>query len=203
MQDHGLPHPENQSLFLSAVHQARQPLLVLEYALFAANQLAQRLETSPVLKLIQQSLTEMGAAVNSLTSMISVIAEIAKPETRKPVETELSELVKESFEMASFSLRRNQGAVNYELGQSLSELAPGTVLIDYPKALIALIRWILDTASKDEFRGDTGHSESLTLSAFSEEGKMIIQIRTAQHQQRVRLDAIISAATNTSTRTGE
>ncbi len=203
MQDHGLPHPENQSLFLSAVHQARQPLLVLEYALFAANQLAQRLETSPDLKLIQQSLTEMGAAVNSLTSMISVIAEIAKPETRKPVETELSELVKESFEMASFSLRRNQGAVNYELGQSLSELAPGTVLIDYPKALIALIRWILDTASKDEFRGDTGHSESLTLSAFSEEGKMIIQIRTAQHQQRVRLDAIISAATNTSTRTGE
>ena len=196
MKDNSVPHPDHQGLFLSAVHQARQPLLVLEYALFAASHLAQQLETSPDVKLIQESLTQMGTAINSLTSTISVIAELAKPEARKPVEIERSQLVKEAFEMASFSLRRNQTTVNYHVDHSLSGPNPGAVLIDYPKTLVALIQGILDTASKGEFRGHTGHPESLTFSALTDETHTIIQIRSDHHQQQIRLEEIISAVNN-------
>ena len=196
MKDHGVSQTEHQALFLSAVHQARQPLLVLEYALFAASHLVQRQESSPDLKLIQQSLTEMGAAVDSLTSIISVIAGIAKPGIRKPVETVVSELVKEAFEMASFCLRRDQETVNYELDHTISGPTSAKVLIDYPTSLLALIRWILDTTSQREFHGDTSHPESLTLSAFSDEGEVTIQIRNPRHHQQVRLGQIIPSATN-------
>ena len=196
MKDHGVSHPELQSLFLSAVHQARQPLLVLEYELFAASHLVQCQESPPDVELIQQSLTGMGAAVDSLTSLISVIGEIAKPGSRKPVEAVVSGLVKEAFEMASFCLRRDQGTVNYELDKTVSGPTSAKVLIDYPTALLALIRWILDTASQTEFQGDTGHPESLTLSAFSDEGDVIIQIRSPRHHQQVRLVQVISSATN-------
>ncbi|MEI8019214.1 MAG: hypothetical protein WCH39_13505 [Schlesneria sp.] len=198
--DQGVSHPEVQTLFLSAVHQARQPLLVIEYALFAASHLVQRHQSSPDVTQIQRSLTEMGAVVDSLTSIISVIAGIAKPGAQKPVEAVVSGLVKEAFEMASFCLRRDQEAVNYDLDQTLSGLNPAKMVIDYPTALLALIRWILETASRSEFHSDSSHSESLTLFAFSSEGDgdVTIQIRNPRHQQRVLLRQVISSATDQS-----
>ena len=203
MQKHNEVDTEQQSrLLTAAVHQARQPLYVLQNTLFAASFLAQRQETSPDLKLIQQSLIEMRNAVDRLTSTMAVIAGIAKPETRKPVETRLPDLIKEAFQMASFCLRNEQGAVNYELDETPSGLISDKVLMDYPNVLIALIHWILDTASHREFQGDTGSPESLMLSAFSDDGDATIQIRNSRHHQQVRLGQIMSTVTNPSNSQG-
>ncbi len=197
MHKHNEVEFEHQSRLLSAsVHQARQPLYVLQNTLFAASYLAQRQETSPDLKLIQEALTEMRAAVDRLTSTISIIGGIAKPETRKPVETVLSDLVKEAFQMASFCLRNENGMVNYELPPTPSEATAGKALLDYPNVLIALIRWILDTASNPEFQGSPDHPESLMLSAISNEEDLTIQIKNSQHHQQVRLREIIASVTN-------
>ena len=203
MQEYAENYPKDQALILSAVHQARQPLLVLEYALFAATTLTQRLDTSPDVKLIQQSLSDMGAAVDSLALMISVIAGITRPASRKPTETVVSELVKEAFEMASFCLRRHQGAVNYELSQSITEPSSGMAMVDYPNALIALIRWILGAASCDEFQVGTGPSEPLMLTASRDERNLIIQVGNSRYQQQARLDQIVPEMANASNRTGE
>ena len=203
MQKHNEVDTEQQSRLLTAsVHQARQPLYVLQNTLFAAIFLAQRQETSPDLKLIQQSLIEMRNAVDRLTSTMAVIAGIAKPETRKPVETRLPDLIKEAFQMASFCLRNEQGAVNYELDETPSGLISDKVLMDYPNVLIALIHWILDTASHRVFQGDTGHPGSLMLSAFCDDGVATIQIKNSRHQQQVRLGQIISSVTNQSNSQG-
>ena len=203
MQQHNKVESKQQTLLLTAsVHQARQPLYVLQNTLFAASYLADRQQTSPDLKLIQQALNEMRAAVGRLTTTISVIAGIAKPENRKPVETLLSDLVKEAFEMASFCLRDEKGSVNYELPQSPSELPAPKVLVDYPNVLIALIRWILDAASHSEFQGETEHPESLTLSASTDDGNIIIHMRNSRHHQQVALRQIIETVTNPSSSLG-
>lgn len=178
------------SLLTASVHQARQPLYVLQNTLFAASYLAERQETSADLKLIQEALTEMRAAVDRLTSTISVIAGIAKPETRKPVETVLSELVKEAFEMVSFGLRNEYESVNYEI-PTMPSGPTETVLLDYPKVLLALIRWILETASNPDFRGDQDQPESLLLSSFSEKGDMTVRITNSRRCREVRLGQFI------------
>jgi signal transduction histidine kinase len=199
MQKHDKVDAEQQSLLLAAsVHQARQPLYVLQNTLFAANFLVQRLEASPDAKLIQQALVEMRSSVDRLTSTISVIAGIAKPESRKLVETLPSDLVKEAFQMASFCLRNEQGMVNYELPPTASTPAPPKVLMDYPNVLIALIQWIFAAASNREFQGETDHPESLTLSASTDDGNMTIHVRNSRHTQQIRLDQIISSVTNPS-----
>ncbi|MEI8019212.1 MAG: hypothetical protein WCH39_13495 [Schlesneria sp.] len=191
MQKHDEVESGQQSFLLAAsVHQVRQPLYVIQNTLFAASFLADRQETSPDLKLIQEALSEMRAAGDRLSLTISVIAGIAKPEDRGPVETVLTDLTKEAFEMVSFGLRNEYESVNYEI-PTMPSGPTETVLLDYPKVLLALIRWILETASNPDFRGDQDQPESLLLSSFSEKGDMTVRITNSRRCREVRLGQFI------------
>ena len=188
---------EHQSrLLLACVHQARQPLYVIQTVLSAANFVAKRQEMSTDLKLIQQGMAEMRTAVDRLALTISVIAGIARPEARKPVPIQLFDLVREAFVISSFCLRNERGMVNYDLPQTTSGSTPVMKLIDYPTVLIALIRWILGTASCSEFKGETDHPESLRLSAYSDGMDVNIQISSSRSREQVRLGEIIQLTLN-------
>ncbi len=193
MQDRGLSNPQRQTLLLSAsVHQARQPLFILQNTLFAASYLTQRMEASPDLKLIRQSLIDMRAAVDRLSSTISVIATIAKPENRKPAETVVSDFLKETFQIITFCLQRGKETIKCEIVPIPSNSNLGSVLMDYANVQIALIQWILDTLPDAAFCDSSGHAEAITLSAFQNESDVTIQIRSDNHQKQIRLGHIIS-----------
>ena len=197
MQDPGSPDLQRQTLLLSAsVHQARQPLFILQNTLFAASYLTQRMEMSPDLKLVQQSLIDMRAAVARLSSTISVIAAIAKPESRKPVETVISDFLKETFQIITFCLQRGEEKINCEITPIPSDSIPGSVLMDYANVQIALIQWILDNVSDAPFCEAIGQAEAMTLSASAYEGDVTIQVRSLSRQQQIRLGQIISTVTD-------
>ncbi len=204
MLGHNTLSSEEQALFLSAtVHQARQSLYVLQNTLFAASYMADRLDPSPNLNLIQQCLVNMRPAIDRLSSAVTTISVIARPEIQKPVEIKLSLFVKETFQLASFCLRSSQDAIKFEISQNLSELISGSAIMDYQNTQIAMIRWILDTVSSATFHGDNGIAEVLALSAIQYESDLIIQISNSRNQRQIRLSQIVSALSDQDSDSGQ
>ena len=204
MQGHNTLSSEEQALFLAAtVHQARQSLYVLQNTLFAASYMADRLDPSPNLNLIQQCLVNMRPAIDRLSSAVTTISVISRPEIQKPVEIKLSLFVKETFQLASFCLRSSQEAIKFEIHQYLSEVISGSVIMDYQNTQITMIRWILDTVSSATFHSDRGLTEVLAISAFQDESDLIIQISNSKDQRQVRLSQIISALSDRDSDAGQ
>jgi hypothetical protein len=204
MQGYNSLNSEQQALFISAiVHQSRQSLYVLQNTVFAASYVTERLDPSPDLNLIQQCLVNMRSAIDRLSSAVTTIAVIAGPEIQKPVETQLSLFVKESFQIASFCLRSNQETIKYEFAESPSDSISGSAMMNYPSTQISLIRWILDTASSAAFHDDTGITQVLAISAFQDESDVTIQISNSRYQRQIRLGQIISAISDHESDSGQ
>ncbi|MEI8021438.1 MAG: hypothetical protein WCH39_24730 [Schlesneria sp.] len=204
MQGHNTLSSEEQALFLAAtVHQARQSLYVLQNTLFAASYMADRLDPSPNLNLIQQCLVNMRPAIDRLSSAVTTVSVIARPEIQKPVEIKLSLFLKETFQLASFCLRSSQEAIKIEMPQDLSELISGSVVMDYQNTQIAMIRWILDTVASLAVRDERRLTEVLALSALEEGPDLIIQISNPHDQRQIRLSQIISARTDRDSDSGQ
>jgi hypothetical protein len=181
--DHSRNDELRETLLAAAVHQARQPLFILQNTLFSSRQVTQRLESSPDVTLIQACLAQMQSAVDSLSKSLTHFAAFGSNSARAATEVELPRFVRDVFQIARFCVHQRRFQVNFEIAATLS----GSMVLDPVNVQSALVQWVLDACSEATECADG--SQILVLEAIPHEGDVILQLRTATHERRIRLSS--------------
>lgn len=126
-------------LLAATIHQARQPLFVMQNCLSAAKILVGRQLDSPDKELTLKTFSQISSAIEALASSLSTLAEQVSPAERSITEIDLAVFVEDTFGMACFVARKRNLNVRFEIDSSIS----GTRAFDATSVQIQLSNWLL------------------------------------------------------------
>lgn len=174
------------------IHQARQPLFVLQNYLSAATQLGKRMEETPDRDLLQKCLSEMRSAIEKISSSLAKVDDCNLRDDVVLVNTDLAEFVQETFQLANFVLRRRDVAVKWEIDPKINGWMP----LDVVKTQFALIQWLVEACTTHDAKSP--HGKTHVIEATPCEGDVNVCV-VSGIDQTVRLGSIVNALGNIGT----
>ena len=160
---------EVRSYILAAiVHQARQPVFVLQNDLFAARHLVERIGDTPDSLLLRECVSEMRTTLDRISASLSLIAEFVLPSASGTREITAKDFLEETFQIVRFCVSRN----NVQLSTDASKVSKEPVTLDRMKARIAVVQWALRTCG--EMLAGSPNETKASLTAESLENEVVI-----------------------------
>ena len=168
------------------IHQARQPLFVLQNYLSAATQLGKRMEETPDRELLQKCFSEMRTAIEKISLSLTRVDAFDLSEDVVLVNTDLAEFVRETFQLANFVFRRIDIAVKWEIDPKIDGWMP----LDLAKTQFALIQWL--GLACQSFGCHSPQANSYLVAAAPRDGDVIVRV-ISDVDQVVRLGSLVDA----------
>lgn len=168
------------------IHQARQPLFVMQNYLSAALQLGKRMEETPDRELLQKCLTEMRSALEKTSSWLDRVDDCNLSEDLDLVNTELTELIRETFQLTNFIFRRMDVTAKWEIDPGID----GWMTLDVAKTQFALIQWLVRMCPSLD--SQSPHGKSYLVTAAPHDGDLIIRV-ISDVDQTLRLSTLVDS----------
>ena len=168
------------------IHQARQPLFVLQNYLSAATQLGKRMEETPDRELLQKCFSEMRTAIEKISLSLTRVDAFDLSEDVVLVNTDLAEFIRETFQLANFVFRRIDIAVKWEIDPKIDGWMP----LDLAKTQFALIQWLGLACQSPGCHSP--HAHSYLVAAAPRDGDVIVRV-ISDVDQVVRLGSLVDA----------
>ena len=160
---------EVRSYILAAIiHQARQPVFVLQNDLFAARHLVERIGDTPDSLLLRECVSEMRKTLDRISASLSLIAEFALPSASGTREITAKAFLEETFQIVRFCASRN----NIQLSTDASKVTEAPMTFDRMKVRITLVQWVICACG--EMLADSPYETKASLTAESLENEVVI-----------------------------
>ena len=176
-------------ILAAIVHQARQPVFILQNDLFAVKHLVGRIGDTPDSQLLRDCVSEMRTTLDRLSASLSQIAEFASPSASDTKEISVKVFLEETFQIARFCV----SSYNVQLSTDISKSVTGPVTFDAMKVRITVIQWILRAC--EEMVAKFPHDPKGNLTADSVEGEVVISWIGPSFERRFSLPGDFSDAT--------
>lgn len=178
------PEEVRGCILAAIVHQARQPVFVLQNDLFAAKHLVDRIGDAPESRLLRECVSEMRTTLDRISTSLSQIAEFAFPPATGTREISAQYFLEETFQIARFCVSRH----NVQLSTDGFKTVKGQVTFDAMKARITVIQWVLRTCC--EMLAVSPHDPKASLTAESIEGDVVICWICSAFERRLSLSGL-------------
>lgn len=170
---------ELKTLFHAAVlHQARQPLFVLQNYLSAAQFLTKGLESSSAVVRLEKCHQQMQSAIERLGPTLENVATCADHTFEKPVSRPLARFVKEAFQIANFVFDRLKVPIVWMIDDAIE----GQKMIPVVIAQFSLVQWIQNKVNSHN--DDSYHEDHYIVAASAISGDVQFTITSQNNSQR-------------------
>lgn len=173
-------------MLAAIVHQARQPVFVLQNDLFAVKHLVERIGDTPDSQLLRDYVSEMRTTLGRLSASLSQIADFSSSSASDNKEISVKLFLEETFQIARFCVNRYNVQLSTDVSMSVTE----HVTFDAMKVRITVIQWVLRVC--DEMVASSPHDPKIVLTADSLEGEVVISWIGPSFQRRFSLPGVAS-----------